>query len=517
MQMLDVINPMTGQKVASYPGMDAKEVDALVQKARSMLPKWSKSPIKERVKILSRAAEILAEQCLHYAERISAETGKTRFDALLAEVYYACDVIHFHAQNTERILAPVHLKGSPMAPGRKPYYIFEPRGVVAVISPWNYPFSLAMGPVVAAIAAGNTVVLKPSSQTIDSGIMVKEILEKAGLPEGVVNVAIGLGSQTGQALIENPGIDMFHFTGSTETGRKVNIKAAERLVPAVMELGGKDVAIVTKNADLDRAAHVICWGAFVNSGQTCIAMEICLVERPVYNEFLEKVKNIVKDLKCGTAAGCIGSMTMESQYKTVESQVADAVAKGAKVWPEGALNRKLDGMCYPPIVLTGVTLDMKLMKEETFGPILPVIPCDDIEEAIKIANSTPYGLSGAVFTRDIEEGRKIAGRIKTGSVSINEAFTVVSTPALPFGGVKESGVGYSQGEIGLRAFTNIKSITENMNKEKKEFFHYPLLEGSEEAVPDVLRFLFSQSKSQKLKAFIKVMPFMQKMKKKAKK
>lgn len=516
MQVLDVVSPMTGQKVASYPNMDAKDVDALVQKARVMFPKWSNVPVKERAKILARSAEILADNALHYAERISAETGKTKFDALTVDVYAACDVTHFYSQHAEKYLAPVHLKGSPMVPGRKLYYVFEPRGVVAVIAPWNYPFYLSMGPVVAAVVAGNTVVLKPSSQTTDSGIMVKEILEKAGLPEGVVNVATGLGSVTGQALIENPGIDMFHFTGSTETGRKVNINAAERLVPAVMELGGKDAAIVTKNANLDRAAHAICWGAFLNSGQTCIAMEICLVDRLVYDNFLEKVMNIVRDLKCGTAAGCIGSMTMESQYKIVERQVADAVAKGAKVWPEGALDHKLEGMCYPPIVLTGVTLDMKLMKEETFGPVLPVIPYDDIEEAIKIANSTTYGLSGAVFTQDIEEGREIASRIKTGSVSINDVMTVAGAPALPFGGVKESGVGYSHGEIGLRAFTDIKSMTENMDNKNKDFVHFPVLEGTYEAMPDLLRFMYSQSGSQKFKAFLKVMPFMQKMKKEAK-
>jgi acyl-CoA reductase-like NAD-dependent aldehyde dehydrogenase len=517
MQTFDVMSPMTGQKVASYPLMDSNEVDAMVQKARKKLETWSVSPIKERMKILARAAEYLADNALDYAARVSAENGKTKFDALIADVYSSCDVIHFYSQNAEKFLAPVQVKGNPMMPGRKLYYIFEPRGVIAVISPWNYPFCLSVGPVVSAVVAGNTVVLKPSSQTTDTGIMVKEILEKAGLPEGVVNVATGNGSVTGQALIEHPDIDMFFFTGSTEIGRKVNIKAAERLVPAIMELGGKDAAIVTKNADLGRAAHAISWGAFTNCGQTCIGMEICLVERPVYNELLGKIVEIVKNLKSGTAAGCVGSMTMESQRKIVEQQVADAVAKGAKLHPEGVLNCKLDGMCYPPIVLTDVTSDMKLMKEETFGPLLPLVPYDDIEEAIKIANSTTYGLSGAVFTQDMEEGRKIASKIKTGSVNINDALVTFAVPGLPFGGVKESGVGYYHGEMGLRAFTNIKSITENTGNNKKEFYHYPTLEGSEEGMAEALQFMYAQSTSKKLKAFINVMPFMQKMQKHIKK
>jgi len=513
MQTFDVISPMTGRKVALYPLMDGNEVDKLVQKARSKLEEWSASPIKERTRILSRAAGLLAENAVHYAERISAENGKTRFDALIADIYPSCDLMHFYSRNAAKFLAPVRVEGSIMMPGRKMYYTFEPRGVVAVISPWNYPFGLSAGPVVSAVTAGNTVVLKPSSQTPDSGIMVKEILEKAGLPEGVVNVATGSGSVTGQALIENPGIDMFFFTGSTEIGRRVNIKAAERLVPAVMELGGKDVAIVTKNADLQRAANAIAWGAFTNCGQTCIGMEICLVERPVYAEFLEKLTGIVKDIKSGTSVGCVGSMTMQSQYKIVERQVADAVSKGAKLLPEGVLNCKLDGMCYPAVVLTDVTGDMLVMKEETFGPLLPVLPYDDIEDAVRIANSTNYGLSGAVFTQDMEEGRKIAGRMRTGSVNINDTLITFAAPGLPFGGVKDSGIGNYHSEIGLRAFTNIKSVSENKKGLKKEFYHYPVMEGSEQGMLDVLRFLYTQSAGQKLKKLFKVLPFMLKMQK----
>jgi acyl-CoA reductase-like NAD-dependent aldehyde dehydrogenase len=517
MSTFDVISPMTGQKIATYPQMDRKEVDAMVEKARKKFETWSATPIKERMKILARAAEVLAENALDYAARISAENGKTKFEALLADVYSSCDVTHYYSQTADKTLAPVKVKGNPMMPGRKLYYVYEPKGVVAVISPWNYPFCLSVGPVVSAIAAGNTVVLKPSSQTTDCGIMVREFLEKAGLPEGVVNIATGNGSVTGQALIENPNIDMFFFTGSTEIGRKVNIKAAERLVPAIMELGGKDAAIVTKNADLDRAANAVAWGAFSNCGQTCIGMEICLVERPVYSQFIEKLMAIVKNLKSGTETGCVGSMTMVSQYKIVEGQVADAKAKGAKLLPDGVMNCKLDGMCLPPVVLTDVTMDMKLMKEETFGPLLPVIPYDNIEEAIKIANSTTYGLSGAVFTRDIEEGRKIASKIKTGSVNINDALITFAVPALPFGGIKESGIGFYHSEIGLRAFTDIKSITENTNKAKKEFYHYPVLEGSLEGMVDAMKFMYSQSTSQKIKAFFKVLPFMQKMQKDGKK
>lgn len=517
MKTFDVINPMTGQKVASYQQMDDKDVDSLVQNARKQFETWQTTSVRERMKILARATEILADDALGYAARISAENGKTRFDALLGDIYAGCDLIHFYAQNAEKFLAPVKVKGNIMLPGRKLYYTFEPRGVVAVISPWNYPFSLSLGPAISAIAAGNTVVLKPSSQTTDSGIIVREILEKAGLPQGVINVATGNGSVTGQALIDNPGIDMYFFTGSTEVGRRVNIKAAERLVPAIMELGGKDAAIVTKNADLDRAAYAIAWGAFTNCGQTCVGIEMCLVERVVYDQFMQKLMEIVKVLKTGMSAGQIGSMTMGSQLKTVEHHVSDAVDKGAKPLPEEALNSKREGMCYPPIILTGIKEDMKLMKDETFGPLLPVIPYDNQDEAIRIANSTSYGLSGAVFTKDMKEGREIAGRIKTGSVCINDALTVFASPALPFGGVKESGIGSYHSDIGIRAFTNIKSVIENSGKSTKEFFYYPLMEGSEEGLSEAMRFLYSLNTSKKIKSFFKVLPFLLKMQAEGKK
>ncbi len=517
MKTFDVVSPMTGQKVASYPLMDAREVDIVVARARESLAAWSGTSVRDRMKVLARAAEILADNALYYAERVSDENGKTRFDALMADIYPSCDIMHYYAQKADKFLAPVKVEGNPMMPGRKMYYVFEPRGVIAIISPWNYPFGLSVGPVVSAVAAGNTVVLKPSSQTTNSGMMVKRLLERAGLPEGVVNVVTGNGSISGEALIQSAGIDMFFFTGSTEIGRRVNIKAAERLVPAIMELGGKDAAIVTKNADLDKAANSIAWGAFTNSGQTCIGMEICLVQRPVYAAFTEKLINIVKNIKSGTGVGEVGSMTMESQYKIVERQVEDAVAKGAKLLPEGVLNCRLSGMCHPPVVLTDVTEDMKVMKEETFGPLLPVMPYDDIEDAIRIANSTTYGLSGAVFTRDMEEGRRIASKIRTGSVNINDALITFAVPGLPFGGVKESGIGCYHSEVGIRAFTNIKSITECKNGNKKEFYQYPAMLGAEEGLLDALRFMYTQSNSQKMRSFFKVMPFLLRMQKEGKK
>jgi acyl-CoA reductase-like NAD-dependent aldehyde dehydrogenase len=340
--------------------------------------------------------------------------------------------------------------------------------------------------------AGNTVVLKPSEQTPDSGLMVREVLEKAGLPAGAVEVVLGPGSITGQALIEHPGLDMLFFTGSTRVGKMVNLEAAKRLVPAVMELGGKDVAIVTRHADLDRAAHGVAWASFFNTGQTCIGTELILVDRAVYDEFLKKFTAVAGCLRPGMKAGQLGAMTMAAQKKIVEDQLDDALAKGARCVVGGKPAPGGKGMFLPATVLVDTTPEMKVRTEETFGPLKPVVPYDTIEEAIEIANSTEYGLSGSVYTRDMAEGRSIARRLKTGSVNINDALITYAFPALPFGGVKSSGVGRYHGKMGLRAFTDVKSVTEFNWPLKREPYWYPLPEDADLVAADTLRVFFSR-------------------------
>lgn len=513
-RFFSVVNPATGEEVGKYPLMSAKEVHSAVERAQRKFEEWSYSSFKQRKEILLKASSILAENAFYYAEVISRETGKTRFDALLAEVATVCDVMHYYAKNAEKFLAPVKVEGNIFLPGRKAYYLFEPKGVIGVISPWNYPFTLCAGPVITALSAGNTVVLKPASQTPGSALALQEILLKAGLPEGVFEVVTGSGSVTGEALLEHPALEMLFFTGSTEVGRKVYTKAAQRLKPAIMELGGKDPAIVTKNADIKRAVYSILWGAFTNCGQTCIGMEICLVERDIFDEFLSEFLSITRSLKCGQQVGEIGSMTMAEQLKIVESQVEDALAKGAKVLVGGKRDGAEKGMYYPPTVLTDVTMNMKLMTEETFGPLLPIIPYDDVEEAIRIANSTPYGLSSSVFSKDLEEARAIARKLKTGSVNINDCLVTFAMTSLPFGGVKESGIGRYHGDIGIRAFTNIKSISEFNMDIQKEFYHYPIDPSMEKGLQAMLVAVFSRNPLKKMVSAIRSLPTLKKILKK---
>ncbi|MEW6444216.1 MAG: aldehyde dehydrogenase family protein [bacterium] len=488
-----IYNPATGEKVGEHALFGPDEVDRTVRGARAAFTEWSATGFALRREIFQRAASHLAEKARPYAEIISSETGKPLLDALLAEIFSTCDLLHFYAANAERFLRPVKVRGTPVLPGRRAYFTFEPRGVVGVIAPWNYPFTLAAGPVISALAAGNTVVLKPSSQTTASGLMLREILMAAGLPSQALQVVTGSGSVTGRALVEHAGVAMLFFTGSTAVGLEVSEAAARRLVPAVMELGGKDAMIVSRKADLERAAHAAVWGSFFNAGQTCTGIEFCFVERPCYQAFLDKVLEISKTLESGTLSGQIGAMTLESQVRTVEEQISDAVTKGAILRLGGARRNIGGGLFFSPTVITGIRPNMKIWKEETFGPVLPIVPFDTPEEAVQMANSTPFGLSGSVFSQDLDEARWYANRMETGSVNINDCLVTFAFPSLPFGGVKESGVGAYHSEIGIRSFCRVKSVTEFGGWYSKELFHYPVEPGAQEAFEALLVLLYSKN------------------------
>ncbi|MGC9324783.1 MAG: aldehyde dehydrogenase family protein [Desulfomonilia bacterium] len=502
-----ITNPATGVDIESYPLMDREDIDKTVAAARKKFESWSQSSFTERKKILTRASQYLADNAGVYAEQIAAENGKTKLDALIADVYTSVDLLKYIAKHAEKFLKPVrNLPGSLVAPLRNCYYIFQPKGVIGVISPWNYPFTLSASPVASAIAAGNTVILKPSSQTTRSGMIVKEIFDNAGLPQGVLQILTGTGSLTGQAFIEHTGLDMLFFTGSTDVGLQVCSKAAERLIPVILELGGKDVAIVTKNANLDRAVNGVAWGAFTNAGQTCIGTEIILVDRTVYESFLKKFISLVSTLKLGKGVGEIGCMTMESQRKIVLSQLDNAIKKGAKVVYSGQVPSNAKGLWCAPTLLTDVTADMDVFHQETFGPLKSIIAYDTLDEALRLANSVEYGLSGCVYTTDMTEGRFIAERLKVGSVNINDSLLTYAIPSMPFGGLKKSGLGYYHGEMGLRAFTDVKSITETTMPLKRELHWFPMLKDTDKILEAFIKVLYSGNTRRRIVAYLSLLP-----------
>lgn len=347
-----------------------------------------------------------------------------------------------------------------------------PRGVVLVISPWNYPLQLAIVPMISALASGNTVILKPSEVTPLVGKCIEDLFAKAGFPEGVVQVAHG-GKEVGAAFTDGSP-DYIFFTGSVRTGKIIQESAAKRLIPTTLELGGKDPMIVFADANLKRAAKGAAWAAFTNSGQVCMSAERLYVERKVYNEFLALLKNEVEGLTQGADENSdIGSMTFPSQIQIVKEQLEEALSRGAVLETGIQPQDWKEGMFLPPTVVTNVVQDMKIIQEEAFGPLLPVIPFDTEEEAVSLANDSIYGLNASVWSLDLLKARRVAGKLISGAVVINDAIITVANHGLPFGGAKQSGIGRYHGDAGLRIFCHEKAIIEDSGRKNNEIQWYP--------------------------------------------
>ena len=342
--------------------------------------------------------------------------------------------------------------------GKKLILRFRPLGLIGVIGPWNYPLTNSFGDCIPALAAGNSVILKPSEITPLTSLLLAEAMRECGLPENVLQIATGRG-ETGAALVDH--VDMIMFTGSTRTGRKVAETAAKRLIPASLELGGKDPMIVLSDADLERAANFAAYYSMQNAGQTCISIERVYVEEPVYDDFVAKVSDKVRALRVGKPEGYgsveVGAITFPPQLDTIKDHVADAVQKGAHVLT-GGQQLPGAGRFYEPTVLVDVDHTMKIMTEETFGPTLPIMKVRDSEEAVRLANDTPYGLASSIFTKDTKRGEQIARRIEAGATTVNDAMINYAALELPMGGAKASGLGSRHGPGGIRKYCSQQAI-----------------------------------------------------------
>ena len=388
-----------------------------------------------------------------------SETGKTYEDAQLAEIGYAGGAFGFWAKEAAGYLADEKVKSSQLlVKGKKLILRHRPLGLIGVIGPWNYPLTNSFGDCIPALAAGNSVILKPSEVTPLTSLLLAEGLRECGLPENVLQIATGDG-RTGAALIEN--VDMIMFTGSTRTGRKVAAEAASRLIPSSLELGGKDPMIVLSDADLERAANFATYYSMQNAGQTCISIERVYVEEPVYDEFVAKVSEKVRQLRVGKPEGLgtveVGAITFPPQLDIIKDHVADAVQKGARVLTGGS-ELPGPGRFYEPTVLVDVDHSMKIMTEETFGPTLPIMSVRDADEAVRLSNNSPYGLGSSVFTRDVKRGEQIARRLEAGAANVNDAMINYTVLELPMGGAKASGLGSRHGAGGIRKYCSQQAI-----------------------------------------------------------
>ena len=454
-----VENPATGEVIGHVDDMGAERVEAIVERARHAQPAWDALGFERRGEVMLDLRYWFVENRDRVIDLLVKENGKTREDALLAELYYVCDALGFWAKKAPTYLADERIKThSLLLLGKKVFVRYRPHGVVGVIGPWNYPLTNSFGDCIPALMAGNSVVLKPSEITPLTNLMLADAARECGAPPDVFQVATG-GGATGAALAQN--VDMIHFTGSTKTGRKVAVAAAERLIPSSLELGGKDPMIVLREADVDRAANMAVQWAMSNSGQICISVERVYVEEPVYDEFVEKVVARTRELRQGAPGEPgkidVGAMTFPPQMETVRNHVQDAIDKGAQVLVGGKAGDG-PGQFFEPTVLTGVDHTMKIMTEETFGPTLPIMKVRDADEAVRLANDSRYGLNSSVFSKDIAKGEQVARRLTAGNACVNDALMNYLALEAPFGGANESGLGARHGAPGIRKYCATQTI-----------------------------------------------------------
>ncbi|MGH3717193.1 MAG: succinic semialdehyde dehydrogenase [Micromonosporaceae bacterium] len=453
------IHVFTGGPLAKLPLSTVDDVERAVATARAAQPAWAATPVRERTRILRRLVALIQQEREQISDLIQAETGKTRLhaffeqlDPLLTGSYYV--------RKAAKLLRPKRRAGT--FPGIATVLELRvPKGVVGIIAPWNFPFALALNDAVAALVAGNAVVLKPDVQTSLSPLYGVELARRAGVPDGVLQVVLGDGPGIGGAVVDRA--DFVGFTGSCATGRHVAQRAGARLVGCSLELGGKNPMLVLDDADLDRTVASAIGGCFTNAGQICVGIERIYVLDSVYDDFLKRFVAAVAGLKLGTSYTDLeldmGSLTSAQQLATVSGHVDDARAKGATVHVGGEARPELGPYFYAPTVLTGVTPEMACHSAETFGPVVSVYRVADEAEAVRRANDTEYGLNASVFTRSAARGRRVGAMLRAGTVNVNDAFgTAYGSVDAPMGGMRASGLGRRHGSEGLLKYTDAQNL-----------------------------------------------------------
>jgi acyl-CoA reductase-like NAD-dependent aldehyde dehydrogenase len=498
------VNPATQENLRSFPCVSDSEVGAAVSRARASQATWNALGLRRRVELLREFQRRLYEKKSEVARVITREAGKPYVEALTTEVGVVLDASRFLIENAVALLRDQPVPHGSLAMKTKAgRLVREPFGVIGIISPWNYPFSIPSTEALAALVAGNAVVLKPSELTTLCALQLKTLLHEAGVPRNVFQVVPGDGP-TGVALI-NSQIDKIIFTGSVPTGKRVAQTAATRLLPTVLELGGKDSMLVRDDADVDTASSGAVWGAFVNAGQACLSVERCYAHRSLYERFAAECARKTEMLRVGNGMDeqtDVGPLIHERQLAIVEAHVEDARQRGARVLTGGRRLTELGANFYAPTVLTDVTHEMRIMREETFGPVLPIMAFDTDEEAIKLANDSDFGLAASVWTRDRQRGEALARKIQAGTVMVNDVVTCFGISEAPHGGVKASGLGRTHGSYGLEEMLRVKYIDSDKLPRLKKVWWYGYGHGFSRQMEGFLDLLFSSSSVAKMKGAV---------------
>lgn len=453
-----ITSPLTGEVIGEVPLGTAADVQAAMAECRRVQRRWALTPVKDRAAVLLRYHDLVLDHQDELLDLIQAENGKARVWAF-EEIMDQAITARYYARLAPRALRPTpRLTAMPGLINTKEHHV--PKGIVGVISPWNYPLVLSTSDALAALVAGNGIVIKPDSQTPFTALRAFELLQEAGLPEGLVQIVTGPGTEVGSAIIDNA--DYVMFTGSTETGRAIAQQAARRLVGFSAELGGKNPMIVTSDVELDRAVETATMGCFANTGQLCISIERIYVDQTIASAFTNRMAARVNALTLGAQQEYgpeVGALASKAQLDKMREHIDDAVAKGARVVAGGNPRPDLGPFFHEPTVLAEVTPEMTVHREETFGPLVSIYPVQSVDEAIELANDTDYGLNSSVLCGDVKKGKAIAARLMSGTVNVNDGYSSgwASIDA-PMGGMKTSGVGRRHGREGLLKYTEPQTI-----------------------------------------------------------
>lgn len=498
---ITVLNPADDKPIGEIPCFSAAEIEAAVERARAAQARWAETPVARRLAIFRNFQRLLSEQKESVAKVITREAGKPEVEALATEILVVLDAINYFLSTVPAFLRPEEVPhGSPVMKLKRGYLVREPYGVIGIISPWNYPFSIPSAQTIAALVAGNAVVIKPSELTPFSTLEMQKLLYAAGLDRDLLQVVTGDGA-AGAALV-NANIQKIVFTGSVATGQRVAQAAAARLLPVILELGGKDPMIVLEDVDVNVASSAAVWGAFMNAGQTCLSVERCYVHERIYEPFLKACVEKTNQLRVGRGDNedtDVGPLIHQRQLKTVQQHVEDATSHGARLLAGGCTLPQLGPNFFSPTVLADVDHSMRIMREETFGPVLPVRSFKTDDEAIALANDSQFGLAASVWTGDRKRGEALARRIDAGTVMVNDMISCFGISEAPHGGVKSSGIGRTHGRFGLEEMVWPKYLDSDRMPGMKKLWWYGYGPLFFEQMNGFIELLFSKHLTNRLK------------------